>query len=235
LLSQDTPLSENAQISDEIPSSDLNEDFLMPEDEIADEGEGLNIFTDEEHGFTITYGPDFESAEVQRHDVSLALRHKHNSYPTFNIITQPGHYPVETRPFADQQREILRSYRQAGMVDAAIQDSSLGQVSNRPALKIALKYSDSRGEYVALLALVSASDRHFFLTLVDEASNYEESWQIFESLTEGFFIHEELSDAPLQERIQAGRTNRYIVLAVTFLLVLGLIVVLIRRRGVNNP
>jgi len=208
---------------------------LPHEEAVADESAGLSIYTDEEHGFTITYGPDFESAAVQRHDVSLALRHKHSSYPTFNIIAQPGYYPVEARPFADQQREILRSYRQAGMVDAVIQDSSLGEVSNRQALKIALKYSDSRGEYVAILALVSASDRHFFLTLVDEANNYEESRKIFESFIEGFFIHEEVSDLPLQERIQAGRTNRYMVLGITFLLVLGLIVVLIRRRGINNP
>jgi len=195
----------------------------------------LEIFTDEQHGFTITYSHDFESVEVPSHEVVLALRNREDSYPTFNIVAQPGYYPVESRPFADQQREVLRSYRQAGMVDAVLRDSGAGTISGRPALEATIQYTDNREKitYVAWLGLVSASDRHFFLTLVDKVENYEESQQTFKNFIDAFFLHEE-PDAFIQKEIQAGRNNRYLVLGITFLLVLGLIVILIRKRGLDN-
>jgi hypothetical protein len=109
-------------------------------------------------GIMVELPTSWEAVATQHPFVRCAFRNPSSGFPTFNILEEPkpaGFDPSKER----QESELLRSYRLAGLTDAAVISSENITIDERPAYQAVVRYTSAGKAMTAVVTIYGNSAR----------------------------------------------------------------------------
>jgi hypothetical protein len=180
-------------------------------------------FNSTQFEFSLHYPQEFVSYASNVTEVPLALRHRTQGYPSFNVTVEAGAYNPYAHSIEEQRDQVLQSYRQVGISEIHARTWELRNLKGISLFYTELEGSHANKNYGYAVIVVPGIERHLILTFVDNLPNFENSRPLLEALLAGLEYH---GSVPLR-----ATSKRWLVLVVaggSLILVIGIIYVLIR-------
>lgn len=154
-------------------------------------------FISTNHKFKLSYPPTLEIIDLKISNAPLALRTVAHPYPTVNILVQPGPYKWDNEHKSEQQR-VIESYSGVGILDARLVESSVVYIKGVRQFRAKIIYAYNNLRLASLVAIISASDRHFIITCIDYVSAMPLKQGQFTAILDSFEL---IGDEPINKTV----------------------------------
>jgi hypothetical protein len=126
-------------------------------------------YFNQRHNFSLTLPAAHTIHTSELPQVALLVRTTEEELPSFNIIVEPGPFPLEKSPSELHQR-LLRSYNQVGLQDIRILYYEHKTILGAGAFLAKLQYNHGGEEIIATVGFFSRAHEHFILTYLEPAN-----------------------------------------------------------------
>lgn len=140
--------------------------------------------------FTQSVPEIFKKRASSLESAPLLLTFQDASYPTYNVLIEPGSYDPNQYDLNTHSRLTLDSYRKIGITDVVETHSFLAKFQNGIAPTVELAFTSSGDEMRASVTTVVGKTRKFHLTYIDNMNYFEKRSYLRNQLLGGFSLSE---------------------------------------------
>lgn len=178
--------------------------------------EGAALFTDKDFGFSVSVPKGFSAFPGAQKGVRVVMTTPSGGFPNCNVVAEPISVEINEERLNPLVSDILEDYRRIGIADAAVIKSSIINGDHGSYLEAILAYRTSDTELRSLVGIISGADRHFIVTCVDKAGEFDRIESDFKSLPASFSV---MGAIPDTQNVQHTVNPLIIILLVSILIV----------------
>lgn len=146
--------------------------------------------------FSLLFPREFIELKGTTKELLVMLKHRERPYPTFNVIMQPAAIEITEGNLKRLTDDAASSYRKVGLTDTEVKSAEIRLFGDRPAFTAELTYSSRGVSMRSAATIITDVDRHYILTYLDPAADFEADRPLLNQLLAGLKFNEPMIKNP---------------------------------------